>query len=42
MKLLKGSDNVRDPKRIKEVLNLLEQIWNYVPDWRFNQLISNL
>lgn len=42
MKLLKGSGNVRDPARIKELLSLLEQIWNYVPDWRFNQLISNL
>ncbi|WP_057776273.1 hypothetical protein [Cytobacillus dafuensis] len=33
---------MRDPRRIKRVLSLLQQIWEYQPDVRFNQLISNL
>jgi len=34
--------NTRDPKRIKVVMSLLEEIWEKQPDTRFNQLISNL
>lgn len=33
---------MRDPRRIKRVLSLLQQIWEFQPDVRFNQLISNL
>jgi len=32
----------RDPKRIEEVLTLLKEIWERVPDWRFFQLIENI
>lgn len=33
---------MRDPKRIKSIIKLLEQAWELVPDWRLGQLISNL
>lgn len=33
---------MRDPKRIPEILNTLQEIWEKVPDWRFFQLISNI
>ncbi|MGK0270550.1 MAG: hypothetical protein ACI88H_001197 [Cocleimonas sp.] len=33
---------MRDPNRIQELLNLLEEIWIQSPDLRFNQLIYNL
>ena len=33
---------MRDPKRIKELLNELEKFWNEVPDWRLGQIVSNL
>ena len=33
---------MRDPKRIKEILNTLQEIWEKVPDRRFFQLISNI
>ncbi|USK44120.1 hypothetical protein [Cytobacillus oceanisediminis] len=33
---------MRDPRRIKRILTLLEKIWEYQPDIRFNQLVSNL
>lgn len=33
---------MRDPKRIKRVLDKLSMIWNEVPDWRFTQLIENV
>jgi hypothetical protein len=33
---------MRDPRRIKRGLLLLQQIWEYQPDVRFNQLFSNL
>jgi len=32
---------MRDPKRIKKVLNTIERVWNKVPDWRLGQLIVN-
>lgn len=32
---------MRDPKRIPEILGLLETIWTANPDWRFGQLIEN-
>ena len=31
----------RNPQRIKEVLAIIEKIWNKVPDWRFGQLVLN-
>ncbi len=33
---------MRDPKRIKPILNQLEQIWTSLPDLRLTQLIINL
>jgi hypothetical protein len=33
---------MRDPKRISEVLELIELIWKKDPDLRFNQLIYTL
>lgn len=33
---------MRDPKRIELVLNKLNEFWQYVPDWRFGQLVCNL
>jgi uncharacterized protein YihD (DUF1040 family) len=33
---------MRDPERIKELLGLLEVIWQRSPDLRFNQLLYNL
>ena len=33
---------MRDPKRIQEILDLINQIWLKDPDLRFNQLIYNL
>lgn len=33
---------MRNPERIHEICNCLEQIWDTVPDWRFGQLLSNL
>lgn len=32
---------MREPKRIKPILELIEQIWLMVPDWRLGQLIVN-
>lgn len=32
---------MRDVNRISKVLESLEKNWNYVPDWRFGQLIDN-
>ena len=31
---------MRDPKRIKKVMELVERIWNVFPDWRFGQLVK--
>lgn len=33
---------MRDPRRIKRVLALLEKEWQKVPDWRLGQLIENI
>lgn len=33
---------MRDPNRIPEVLTMLQQGWEKVPDWRLGQLIENL
>ena len=33
---------MRDIKRIKKILELLEEIWNRNPDQRFGQLLINL
>lgn len=33
---------MRDPARIKEMIDKFEDIWEVVPDWRFGQLLSNL
>ena len=33
---------MRDPNRIPEVLAMLQQGWEKVPDWRLGQLIENL
>ena len=33
---------MRDPNRIPEVLSMLRQGWEKVPDWRFGQFIENL
>lgn len=33
---------MRDPNRISEVLMMLQQGWEKVPDWRLGQLIENL
>ena len=33
---------MRDPKRIKRILLLIEKIWEQAPDQRFCQLIYNL
>ena len=33
---------MRDPQRIPEVLEVIEQLWRLHPDWRLGQLISNL
>lgn len=30
---------MRDPNRIKEMLNVIERIWSVEPDIRFNQLL---
>ena len=33
---------MRDPKRISQMMNLIQRGWETVPDWRFGQLIENL
>ena len=33
---------MRDPKRIKVILNLIEEYWNDNPDYRFGQMLINL
>ena len=32
---------MRDPKRIKRILKLIEKLWNKSPDQRFGQLLIN-
>ena len=33
---------MRDPNRIPEILAMLGQGWEKVPDWRLGQLVENL
>lgn len=33
---------MRNPKRIKQIVKLLQEAWEIVPDWRLGQLIVNL
>ena len=33
---------MRDKKRIKRILSILEEIWEHNPDFRFGQLLINL
>ena len=33
---------MRDPKRISQMMNLIQRGWETVPDWRLGQLIENL
>lgn len=33
---------MRNPKRIKSILKLIEEIWENNPDQRFGQLLINL
>jgi len=33
---------MRDPNRIKPLLEEIEKAWDQVPDWRFGQLIVNV
>lgn len=32
----------RDPRRIAEICEMLEQVWELHPDWRLGQLVSNM
>lgn len=32
---------MRDPKRIKQMCEIIEKVWNEVPDWRLGQLLFN-
>lgn len=32
---------MRDPKRIKRILKLVEELWQDNPNWRLTQLIMN-
>lgn len=33
---------MRNPDRIPEIMSLLQEGWEKVPDWRFGQLMENL
>ena len=33
--------DLRDPERIRRILQLLEETWELVPDWRLTQLVIN-
>lgn len=33
---------MRNPKRIYFIIQKLDEAWEFVPDWRLAQLISNL
>lgn len=33
---------MRDPNRIKKIMNELEELWEKNSDWRFGQLLSNI
>jgi len=32
---------MRDPKRIKSILDKIKVLWDKYPDWRFGQLLIN-
>jgi hypothetical protein len=32
---------MRDPKRIRKLCNIIETVWEKVPDWRLGQLLFN-
>ena len=34
--------NMRDPKRMNEVLQVLHELWSRYPDWRLTQLFCNM
>jgi hypothetical protein len=36
-----GADDVRDPARIDQILDLLRDVWTRSPDLRLGQLIVN-
>lgn len=38
----KGDKDMRDPKRIDEITDLLNEIWHKYPDMRFWQLLLNI
>jgi uncharacterized protein YihD (DUF1040 family) len=33
---------MRDPKRVKRIVEKLEKIWSRFPDWRLGQLLINI
>ena len=33
---------MRNQQRIQKILDLLEKVWQEVPDWRLGQLIENI
>lgn len=33
---------MRDPKRIKRIVEKYAKVWETVSDWRFGQLLSNM
>lgn len=33
---------MRNPDRIKPILDLIEKLWMFYPDWRFWQFMQNL
>ena len=33
---------MRNPNRIKPILDLIEHLWMFYPDWRFWQFMQNL
>lgn len=42
MFILQEEVAMRNPKRIPEFLNVIQQLWEKQPDSRFNQLVHNL
>lgn len=33
---------MRERERIDRIMSLIQEVWHYMPDIRFNQLVSNL
>lgn len=33
---------MRNQQRIQKILDLLEKVWQEVPDWRLGQLVENI